>query len=103
MTHSPAHDSLQLVYKAAARFTSELYPDVVLPNSPSTPLIGAQSLIDSIGLIDFLGMVEEVVKLEKGVNIQILSEKAMSQSQSPLRDFSTLAAHVTALLAGGGA
>ena len=96
MTHT--RDGLQLIYQASEKFTRELYPDLVLKREPTTPLIGSQAVLDSIGLIDFLAMVEDHVLEKTGASIRILSDKAMSQSQSPLKDFASLSSYVDGLI-----
>ncbi len=92
---------LAFLFEASDKLTTELYPELKLEKSPETPLIGKGAILDSIGLIDFLTLVEEIVQTKTGVSIRILSEKAMSYTQSPLKDFSTLARYVETLIAEG--
>ncbi len=70
-----------------------------LQKSPDTALFGAESKLDSLDLVDFLMAVEERIEADTGKVVRIVNEKAMSQRNSPLRTFSTLAAYIDTLLA----
>jgi len=55
-----------------------------------TALVGRKSVLDSIGLVNLIVDIESKM-LELNYEISLLSEKALSQSNSPFRNISTLA------------
>jgi hypothetical protein len=54
-----------------------------------TPLIGTQSILSSIGLVTVIVDIEARLA-EKGIDVLILSEKAMSLTASPFRSIGAL-------------
>lgn len=56
----------------------------------NTPLLGKYSQLDSVKLIMLIFAIEHRVQDELGVSIQISSERAVSQSQSPFRNIRSL-------------
>jgi hypothetical protein len=54
-----------------------------------TPLIGSQSVLNSIGLVTVIVDIEAQLA-DKGIEVLILSEKAMSLSASPFRSIGAL-------------
>lgn len=60
----------------------------------STPLMGSGSVIDSLGLVTLLVDVEGRLA-DEDVEISIISEKAMSQKNSPFVSVGTLADYIS--------
>ena len=56
----------------------------------NTVLFGSESVLDSMGLVNVIIDIESRF-LDKGYQISLTSEKAMSRKQSPFRTISTLA------------
>lgn len=54
-----------------------------------TALIGRRAVVDSIGLVNLIVDIESRL-LDLDIEISLLSEKAMSQTNSPFRNVNTL-------------
>lgn len=66
----------------------------------STPLIGEESPIDSLGLVNIIVDVEQRLLDEHGTVVTIVDDKAMSQRYSPFRTAGTLSDYVASLGSG---
>ena len=64
----------------------------------TTPLFGNEGLLDSMGLVNLIVTLEERIQEEYEILITIADEKAMSRSESPFRNVSTLAEYIEELL-----
>ncbi|NNE11601.1 MAG: hypothetical protein HKN41_05065 [Ilumatobacter sp.] len=62
----------------------------------STPLLGADAPIDSLGLVNVIVDIEQRMLDDHGVVITIVDEKAMSQRNSPFRTVGTLSDYIHA-------
>lgn len=67
--------------------------NINLEVNESTPLMGKNSIIDSLGLVTLLVDVEGRLS-EEDIEISILSEKAMSQKNSPFISVDSLADYI---------
>lgn len=67
--------------------------------SPDSPLIGSDAIVASLGLVSFISDVERWLSDERGVEVTLVSEQAMSRTQSPFRTVEALADYVLELLA----
>jgi hypothetical protein len=78
---------------------------VTLCQAPSadTTLLGKGTPIDSLGLVNVLLDVEIAVADETGVSIELMSDRAMSQSRSPFRSVGSLTDYILTLLDEAGA
>jgi hypothetical protein len=65
--------------------------------SPTAPLFGAPSRLDSLGLVGLLIDIEEAVALE-GVQVALSDERAVSQRHSPFRDVPSLVRYIDTLV-----
>lgn len=65
--------------------------------SPTAPLFGAPSPLDSLGLVALLIDIEEAFA-DRGHAITLSDERAMSQKRSPFRDVPSLAEYVAGLI-----
>jgi acyl carrier protein len=63
----------------------------------STPLVGG-SVIDSLGLVELIVEIEQRLRRDRGANITLADDKAMSQKNSPFRTIGTLANYIESLL-----
>jgi acyl carrier protein len=65
--------------------------------SPTAPLFGAESPLDSLGLVALLADIEEAFAAD-GHNIVLADERALSQRRSPFRDVPSLVDYIDQLL-----
>ncbi len=72
--------------------------DDQLTVSGEAVIFGPGSPLDSMGLVGFLIDIEEALA-SQGVRISLSDDRAMSQSRSPFRSVSRLAAFIASLLA----
>lgn len=67
--------------------------------SPTAPLFGAPSPLESLGLVALLIDIEEAFARE-GHDIALSDERALSERRSPFRDVPSLVNYIERLLAG---
>ena len=67
--------------------------------SPSAPLFGPPSPLDSLGLVALLIDMEEAFE-RAGHPVVLSDERALSQTRSPFRDVPSLVAYIGALTGG---
>jgi acyl carrier protein len=83
----------------AIRDTNQLrVPELQIGVSENEPLFGWGGILDSLSLVALLLDIEELV-LDKGFEVSLSSEDAMSQAKSPYRDVSSLVDYISQLLA----
>lgn len=70
--------------------------------SEDTPLLGPGSALDSLGLVTLLVDIEQLLRLEHGAAVTIVSERAMSQRNSPFRSVGALTDYLCVLIAESG-
>ena len=73
--------------------------DEQVPLDSESPIYGQDGPLDSLELVALAMDIEDAVA-ERGFDISLSDEKAMSQQHSPFRDVSSLVAYVRELLAG---
>jgi acyl carrier protein len=61
--------------------------------SVDTILFGSSSLIDSLGFVNIIVDIENQLK-EQNIDISLMSEKAMSQRNSPFKSVSSLVSFI---------
>lgn len=76
--------------------------DHQLAIAATAPIFGSDSTLDSLGLVALLIDVEDLLR-ERGCDITIGDERAMSQRRSPFRDVATLVDYIDGVLASTGA
>lgn len=69
-----------------------------LEKSPSTPIHGGDSGLDSLGLVNFVVAVEENVEREFGAQIMLADDRSLSREPSPLRSVGALTDYIEELL-----
>lgn len=67
--------------------------DATIPIDATTKLVGRESVIDSMGLVNIIIDIESEF-LDRGFEVSLTSENAMSQSRSPFRSAETLAEYI---------
>ena len=90
-----------LVQAAVDEFNESLEAEEQLPNELTTPLIGDEGRLDSVGLVGLLVLVEEKLEDACGRSVTLADERAFSQAKSPFLTLRTLVDYVGALLAEG--
>ncbi len=75
-------------------------PELQIGESVDEPLFGGAGKLDSLGLVALLMDVEELF-LDKGFEVSLSSEDAMSLGRSPYRDVSSLVDYISNLLRQG--
>ncbi len=84
-------DAEQLVAGAIVEVNQLRSFNPPVETSPASPIFGPDASMDSLGLATLLAIVEEKVADELGLDISLLSDDAMSLSESPFRTVRTLA------------
>jgi acyl carrier protein len=87
MTHPRAPESLHGLVVDAVR---SLIEDKSLPLDDATPLVGDQSVLDSMRLVELCLLLEDAAR-EQGFEFDWTSDSAMSRSRSMFRSVGALA------------
>lgn len=95
---APDQTLRDIVYPAVDEFARELEPGKTLAKSVETRLSGPGAVLSSLDLVNFLLVVEEHARARSGKAVTLVSEKAMSRSQSPFRTLGSLAEFVGELV-----
>lgn len=69
---------------------NNLNKENLIKKTYDTNLIGNDSVLDSVSLVSFLIDIEGLVQDEFGIDFVIMSEKAMSQKNSPFKSVKSL-------------
>lgn len=84
-----------LVLLAVERVNLARRPEARVEISPSAPLFGGGSPLDSLGLVSLLIDIEEALQ-DRGIPVMLSDAKAMSQSNSPFRSIPALVEYIQA-------
>lgn len=87
-------DVTEVVFSAIDEMNLTRPADKGLEKSPTTPLFGQQSHLDSLGLVSLIVGVEQGVADEFGSEITLADDRAMSRSASPFRTVDTLVDYI---------
>ena len=63
----------------------------------SSPLLGADAILTSMGLVILISDIESVLEEELGIEVTLVSEDAFSRRQSPFRSVDALANYILEL------
>ena len=63
----------------------------------SSPLVGPDAVVTSLGLVSFITDVESTLAQDHNIELTLVSEQALSRSRSPFRTIETLADYVLEL------
>jgi acyl carrier protein len=94
--HPPTPEALHGLVVEAVR---SLIEDKSLPLDDATPLVGDQSVLDSMRLVELCLMLEDAAR-EHGFEFDWTSDSAMSRSRSMFRSIGALANEFAAQAAG---
>lgn len=87
-----------VVLESIAQLNRSRTPDEQLEVSPTAPIFGNASPLDSLGLVALLIEIEERLA-DRGTTITLANERAMSRARSPFRDVPTLLTYLEELVA----
>ena len=68
------------------------------PVDDSTPLIGKNAMLSSLGLVQLVLDVEQRLLLEHGIIVTLADERALSQKSSPFRTVKSLADYINQVM-----
>jgi acyl carrier protein len=92
--------------ESVAGLVTSVLRDVLSPNGlaagaidETTPLIGRESPLDSLGLVTLIVDLEQRLAEEHGLHLILADDRAMSQRNSPFRSVGSLTEYVCRLLA----
>lgn len=94
-----AADAEQAILTALTALNTERPPDDQLEISRETPILGADSRIDSLALVFLITDLEAALKDRHGVEVSLMSDEALQLEQSPFRNVSTLRDFIVMLAA----
>jgi hypothetical protein len=98
-TAHPETAELQaVVLESIAQLNRSRTPGEQLEVSPTAPIFGNASPLDSLGLVALLIEIEERLA-DRGMTITLANERAMSRARSPFRDVPTLLTYLEELVA----
>ncbi len=87
----------KIVLDAMVNLNLSREPDEQIEVSPASKLFGREGPLDSMALVALLVDIEDAMA-EKGFDIALMDEKAMSQKKSPFRDVPSLVDYLTTLV-----
>ena len=67
--------------------------DTRIEESPTAVIFGPGSALDSIGLVTLVIDIEDALR-DRGVDVLLIDDRAISQKRSPFRDVPSLTAHI---------
>ena len=86
------------IYRAVDWINGGLPADRQLTKTPETPLLGPQSVVDSLALVNLLIAVEREVEDMFGISLTLANERALSMNESPFRTIQSLSDYVGVLI-----
>ncbi len=69
---------------------------------PTTRLVGADSVLDSLGLVTLIVDIEDRLRSHHGISVTLADDRAMSRTKSPFRTVQSLAEYTNSILDDGG-
>ena len=91
-------DLIGMMAKLLQDTLAEQSTDQIIQASPSSPLIGAEAVLTSMGLVSFVADVETTLAQSYSVELILVSEQALSRKNSPFRTVDTLVDYVLELV-----
>jgi len=86
------------IYRAIDWINGELPPDRQLIKAPETPLLGSQSVLDSMHLVSLIVTIERELEDTFGMALTLADERALSMKESPFRTIESLASYIGVLI-----
>lgn len=91
---------LEIVYSAVDEVWTQAEMGEPLRKSEDLILFGRNGMLDSIGLVHFVAAVEEQVAERFGTEITLVSDRALSRTESPFRTVDRVVDFIAELLGG---
>ena len=88
----------EIVYETLEELNEILPPEKKLTKSRETTLYGNSNALTSLQLVNFIAMLEEKLETKLGKRVTVVSEKAMSQKNSPFRNIKSLVDYIQTLI-----
>lgn len=88
-----------LIYPVIDELKENMDEPDTLVKSPDTPLIGPQSVLDSLDFVDLTLGIESKLTEELGITIVLANEKAMAKETNPFSTIQTLTDYVKEIIA----
>jgi len=88
----------EAIYSAIDQVNQHLPTAMTLLKSPTQPLMGSGSKLDSIALVNLIVAVEQSLQDSLGVPLSLANERAFSLTHSPFRDVQSLALYIQELI-----
>jgi acyl carrier protein len=82
-----------IVLRALAMTNQARTADRQLEVSPTAPIFGRRSTLDSLGLVALLIDIEDLLR-DAGVDVTLSDERAVSQARSPFRNVPALVDYI---------
>jgi len=93
------NQTIRQIIQTAINTQAPLLPAPIdLSQEDATPLFGEGGVLDSLALVTLILNIEEIVEMQMGVAITIVSEKAMSAHRSPFATVGSLAEFIALLI-----
>ena len=89
---------VELIYSVVDEINQTRPDNLQIGKSLGTPLMGLQSVLDSLGLVSLVVGIEQRIGDDLNVAVTLADEKAMSQRSSPFRTIEALADYVLSLV-----
>lgn len=90
--------SQEIVFSAINEVNEDSDGAAIIVKSPSTTLLGSDSLVDSLSLVRLLVTIERLVEEQTGKNIVIVDESAFEEERSPFATVQSLIFHLESLI-----
>lgn len=87
-------EAVDLIAQGYQRVADEAGLDAPSVVDSDTPLVGPDSVLDSMALVSLVLDVEQRLDEERGHAVSLMDERALSRSHSPFRTIGSLAAYV---------
>lgn len=88
----------EVIYPAAREIAPLLANPEIIRNDPELRLFGRDGVLDSLGLVSLVVAVEQQVEEVFRKHVVLVSDRAMSRSESPFRTLGSLADYVVEIL-----
>lgn len=88
----------EIIEAAIDELNEDLEGGAIIAKTPSTPLLGSASSVDSLSIVRLLVTVERLVEERAGKSVVIVDESAFEAEQSPFSTVQSLTRHLDSLL-----
>ena len=88
----------KIIRLALEDLNSSLDQEEMIPSEPSTPLVGPDSVVDSLALVRLLTSVERIIEEQTGKNLVLVDESKYSDHESPFSSLQTLTEHINRVI-----